>query len=80
MDVGSHFFRILLTYQVDCIRYCFMNTLRNELHKVAVEWNHDIISKSIDGGPNGRAYKILFLLHLYNSDRCLEDMDLVEAI
>ena len=45
-----------------------MNTLRNELHKVAVEWNHDFISKSIDGGPNGRAYKILFLPHLYNSD------------
>ena len=45
-----------------------MNTLRNELHKAAVEWNHDIISKSIDGGPNGRAYKILFLPHLYNSD------------
>ena len=68
--------------QVDCLRYCFMNILRKELYAVAVEWNHHIISKSINGGPNGRPDTMFFLPHLYNSDNFLENVDLqeVEAI
>ena len=68
--------------QADCLRYCFMHILKNELYTVAVEWNHHIISKSINGGPNGRPDTMFFLPHLYNTDSFLENVDLqeVEAI
>ena len=65
--------------QVDCLRYCFMHILRNELYTVAVEWNHHIISKSINGGPNGRSDTMFFLPHLYNPDSFLENVQEVEA-
>ena len=68
--------------QIDCLRYCFMNILRNELYIVAVEWNHHILSKSINIGPNRRPDTMFFLPHLYNSGSFLENADLreVEAI
>ena len=68
--------------QVDGLRQCFMNILRNELYTVAAEWNHHIISKNINGGPNGRPDTMFFLPHLYNLESFLENVDLqeVEAI
>ena len=59
-----------------------MNILRSELCTVAVEWNHHIIPKSINGGPNGRPDTMFFVLNLYNLDSFLENLDLqeVEAI
>ena len=65
--------------QVDCLRYCFMNILTNELYTLAVEWNHHITSKSINGGPNRRPDPMFFLPHLYNSDSFLENVDLQEV-
>ena len=59
-----------------------MNILMNELYTAAVEWNHHIISKIINGGSNGGPDTMLFLPHLYNSKSFLENVDLqkVEAI
>ena len=59
-----------------------MNILRNELYIAAVECNHHIISKSINGGPNGRPDAMLILPHLYNSGSFSDNVDLqeVEAI
>ena len=65
--------------QVDYLRYCFMNILRNQLYTVAVEWNHHVISKSVNSGPNGRSDTVFFLPHLYNSNSFLENVDLQEA-
>ena len=50
---------------------------RSELYTVAVEWNH-IISKSINGGRNGRQETMFLLPHLYNSNSFLENIDLQE--
>ena len=53
-----------------------MNIMRNKLYTVAVEWKHHIISKNVNGGPNGHPDTVFFLPHLYNSDNFLENLDL----
>ena len=60
--------------QVDCLRYCFMNILRNELRTVAVDRNQYIIYRSISSGPRERPEAIFFLPHLYDLDRLLENI------
>jgi len=55
---------------VDCIRFCFMEILRKELHQVSELWNQHIISSSKFGnssGPRGRPDCMYFLPHLYNT-------------
>ena len=55
---------------VDCIRFCFMQILRNELDHVAEMWNQHIIASSTFGnssGPKRRPDCMFFLPHLYNS-------------
>ena len=55
----------------ECIRFCFMQILRNELNEVAEMWNQHIIASSKFGngsGPRGRPDCMFFLPHLYNSE------------
>ena len=65
--------------QVECLRYCFTNTIRKELSTVANEWNQHIISKSMNGEPSGRPGTMFFLPHLYNAENHLENIDLEEV-
>ena len=55
----------------ECIRFCFMQILRNELNEVAEMWNQHIIPSSKFGNgscPRGRPDCMFFLPHLYNSE------------
>lgn len=64
--------------QVDLIRFCFMDIIRDELHKVAKMWNQHIIAPSKFGnnnGPRGRPGVMFFLPHLFNSEYCKQGID-----
>ena len=64
--------------QVDSLRFCFMDILRNELHQVAESWNQHIISASKFGnssGPRGRPDYMFFLPHLYDVEDCKLEVD-----
>lgn len=60
---------------VDCLRFCFMHIIRDELYSVANEWNQHLISKSLNGGPSGRPDTMFFLPHLYNAPNNLQNVD-----
>ena len=48
--------------QVECLRYCFMNVLRNELHQVAKLWNLHRIRPSVNSdSPPGQPDLLYFL-------------------
>ena len=49
-----------------------MHILRSMLCTVVVEWNHHIIFKRINVGPNGRLDIKFFLPHLYKLDSFLD--------
>ncbi len=56
---------------IECIRFCFMQILRKELHQVAQLWNEHIISPSKFGnssGPRGKPDCMFFLPHLYDTE------------
>ena len=56
---------------LECIRFCFMQILRNKPHHVAEMWNQHLIASSKFGnssGPRGRPDCMFFLPHLYNSE------------
>ncbi|XP_028390702.1 uncharacterized protein LOC114515612 [Dendronephthya gigantea] len=64
--------------QMDLIRFCFMDILRNELHKVAEMWNQHIIAPSKFGnntGPRGRPDVMFFLPHLFDTGDCKQEID-----
>ena len=65
--------------QVECLRYCFTNTIRKQLNTVANKWNQHIISKNMNGGPSGHPDAMFFLPHLYNAENHLENIDLEEV-
>ena len=39
---------------LDCIRYCFMPLIRDDLNSILRQWNTHIISRRSNGGPSGR--------------------------
>ena len=58
---------------LECIRFCFIQILRNELDQVAEMCNQHLIASSKFGnssGPGGRSDCMFFLPHLYNSEDC----------
>ena len=55
----------------ECIRFCFMQILRDKLHQVAELWNQHLIASSKFGnssGPRGRPDCMFFLPHLFDSE------------
>ena len=64
--------------QVECLRYCFMGIVRKELNLTAPEWNQYIISRSVNGGHSGQPDTMYFLLHLYDTENYLQNVDLAE--
>ena len=63
---------------VECIRFCFMHLLREDLTSVANEWNAHLISgkNQIQGG---RPDTMFFLPHLYSKENHAKDADLEEV-
>ena len=53
---------------LECVRFCFMQILRNELHQVAEMWNQHLIASSKFANssyPRGRPDCMFFLLHQF---------------
>jgi len=57
---------------LDCVRFCFMGLIRKELVDIANEWNQHLISRSLNGGPNGRPDTMYFLPHLFDCESYLQ--------
>ena len=64
---------------LDCIRFCFMSLIRQDLNSIASEWNTHLISRSKNGGPSGRPNCMFYLNHLYGVDNLLKQIDFDEV-
>ena len=51
---------------LDCIHYCFMGIIREELNSLKEDWNSYIISRSHKSGPTGRSSCMYHLPHFYD--------------
>ena len=51
---------------LDCLHYCFMGIIRDELNYVKEDWNIHIKSRSQKSGPTGRPNCMYYLPHLYD--------------
>ena len=54
-------------FQVDCMRFCFVELLREEVTEAATAWNQHIISHHRNGGATGRPDIMFFLHHTYDT-------------
>ena len=89
--VGGEFFKDLRDFdlyndsdpvQVDLIRFCFMDILRNVLHKIAKMWNQHIIASSKameNNGSRGRPDVMYLLPHLFDTNNCKQEIDRPEV-
>ena len=67
--------------QVDCLRFCFIELLREEVTEVATVWNQHIISHHRNGRLTGRPDIMFFLPHTYDTIdhlQCVSDEDIDE--
>ena len=55
---------------LDCIYYCFMGIIRQELNSVKEDWNSHIISS-----PTGRPSCMYYLPHLYDKKDCVQKIN-----
>ncbi|KAJ7385288.1 hypothetical protein OS493_016362 [Desmophyllum pertusum] len=63
--------------QVECLKFCFMPVIRNELHKVAILWNlHKIRPSTNAESPSGRPDMLYFLPDVTGAEDLKEDIDL----
>lgn len=63
---------------LDCIRYCFMPVLKQELCSIKEDWNAHIISRSRNGGPSGRPNCLYHLPHLFQSQDYIRRVEINE--
>lgn len=63
---------------VDCIRFCFMELIRNDLNSIRTQWNSHIISKSRNAGPRGRPDSMFYLSHLFEAENMIIKVDAAE--
>ena len=57
---------------LECLHYCFMGIIRDELNSVKEDWNTHIISRSHKSGPTGRPICMYYLPHLYDKQDCVQ--------
>ena len=61
---------------VECVRFCFMNILREELNEIVARWNTHIIAPSKGTHlPRGRPDSLYFLPELYRSTSFKKSVD-----
>ena len=51
---------------LDCIRFCFLPLIRNDLKSIKDDWNVHIISRSRNQGPRGRPDTMFYLPHMFD--------------
>ncbi|XP_022784402.1 uncharacterized protein LOC111324984 [Stylophora pistillata] len=65
--------------EVECLKYCFMPILRDELHRAARLWNlHRIRPSTNMESPSGRPDVLFFLPEVSGTRNCMVDVDLDE--
>ena len=60
---------------LECMRFCFMALIREDLSSIKSDWNVHIISRSRNGGPRGRPDTMFNLPHCDNSENYLTEVD-----
>ena len=64
---------------VECIRFCFMSIIREELQDVAIRWNQHILAPSRASVlPRGRPDVLYFAPELYDCVSCKKEIDEME--
>ena len=65
--------------EVECLKFCFVNILRDELHRAARLWNvHKIRPSTNVESPSGRPNVLFFLPEVSESRNYITDVDLDE--
>ena len=60
----------------ECIRYCYMDILRDELHVTRIQWNvHYIRSMKNTASPSGKPDNMFYLPQMYQTRSYLLDVD-----
>ena len=67
------------TLVLDCIHYCFLGIIREELNFVKEDWNSQIISRSHKRCPTGRPTYMYHLPQLYDKQDCLQRINKEET-
>ena len=63
----------------ECLRFCFMRLLREELEEFKNRWNCHLIAKSRWSTlPRGRPNSLYCLTELHQTEPCRKDVDLEE--
>ncbi|XP_068698743.1 uncharacterized protein [Montipora foliosa] len=64
---------------IECLKFCFMHVLRDELHRAARLWNlHRIRPSTNVESPSGRPDVLFFLPEVSNTRNYMEDVDFDE--
>ena len=53
--------------QVGCLRFCFIELIREKVTKGATAWDQHVISHHRNGGPTGGPDIMFFLPHIYDT-------------
>ena len=64
---------------LDCIRFCFMSLIRQDLNSIFREWNTHLIARSRNGGPSGISNCMFYLNHLSGVENLLKQIDFDEV-
>ena len=60
---------------LNCLHYCFMGIIREELNSVKEEWNPHVISRSHKSGPTGHPSCMYYLPHLCDKQDCVQKIN-----
>ena len=60
---------------LECMHFCFMALIREDLSSIQSDWNVHIISRSRNGGPRSRPDTIFNFPHYYNSENSLTEVE-----
>ena len=60
---------------LECMRFCFMALIREDLSSIKSDWKVHIISQSRNGSSRGRCDTMFNLLHCYNTETYFIEVD-----
>ena len=61
---------------VQCLKFCYMPLLKDELDRVAQQWNLHMIRQSANElSPSGRPDTVFFIPEVFNSTSYLQEVD-----
>jgi hypothetical protein len=66
---------------VECLKFCYMPLLKEELERVAQQWNLHMIRQSAnEQSPSGRPDTIFFIPEAFDSTSYLQDVDPLDLV